>query len=417
MEQQSAKHTQSRWMSVTGQELSFDQAPSCLGRCASISSFEQLNQLGEGTYGVVYRARDVRSSKIVALKQVRILPEERQNGIPITALREISILRSLKHTNIINVLDVAVGERSLEEVYMVMEYAEQDLAVLIDEHKAIFGLSQVKCLFRQLLEGLEYLHRNDIIHRDVKIQNILLTSKGVLKLADFGMAREYSPRPLTPGVVTIWYRSPELLLGTKNYTPSVDMWSAGLILAELLLSTPCLPGETPIEQLSLIVKLIGSPAPEDMAALLAMGCPDFISWRRQSMPQGRADNLERRFLAETTKETVNVLAGLLRWDPGARWTASEALGKGRSKFADEADRWWREQPRETSRELLPTFPEVRNQKTEDEVRYKGQGAGIASRVKLGQDGEPVGEGDFGGYVFDFDGEGSVRRPAKRHRPR
>src|SRR5437667_2053493 len=112
------------------------------------------------------------------------------------------------------------------------------------------------------------------------------------------MAREYSPRPLTPGVVTIWYRSPELLLGTSHYTPSVDLWSAGLILAELLLCTPLLPGDTEVQQLALIVKLLGTPTPSSMAALSAMGCPDLSRWRREQLPQGRVDNLERRFLGE-----------------------------------------------------------------------------------------------------------------------
>ncbi|KAI9813238.1 MAG: Cyclin-dependent kinase 10 [Pycnora praestabilis] len=112
------------WTSVTGQSLNLDCPEGFLGKCSSIASFEKLNQLGEGSYGVVHRARELRTSQIVALKKVLILSEERQNGIPITALREISILRSLRNPNVINVVDVAVGER-LDEIYMVMEYAEQ----------------------------------------------------------------------------------------------------------------------------------------------------------------------------------------------------------------------------------------------------------------------------------------------------
>lgn len=230
----------------------------------------------------------------------------------------------------------------------------------MDELKVRFTLSQVKCLAQQLLEGLEYLHRNDIIHRDVKLQNILLTAKGVLKLADFGMSRPYSRRPLTPGVVTIWYRSPELLLGTRHYTPSVDLWSAGLIIGELLLNEPVLPGETPIQQLALIVKLIGTPARDDITALADMGCPELVRWQREAMPSGRADNLERRFRGVSSEGTVRFLAGLLRWYPRERWTASEALGKSRSRATADAVDWWRESPRAADRELLPTFPEVRN---------------------------------------------------------
>ena len=217
------------------------------------------------------------------------------------------------------------------------------------------------------------------------------------------MAREYSSRPLTPGVVTIWYRAPELLLGTKHYTPAVDLWSAGLVLAELLESTPCLPGETPIEQLSLIVKLLGSPTSDDLTALSNLGCPDLIKWRRESLSSGRADNIERRFLNQTTTETITSLRGLLRWDPRDRWTAAEALGHGRSRYAATAERWWHESPRATAKELLPTYPEVRN----SGAAIKDQD--ISERVSSSK-------GNEGGYVFDFGEQRAAIRPAKRHRP-
>ncbi|KAL9124609.1 MAG: hypothetical protein Q9217_006072 [Psora testacea] len=352
------------WMSITGKPID-------LGNQASfrVSSFERLNQLGEGTYGVVYRAKERSTSKVVALKQVRIPFEEHQNGVPITALREISILRSLKHTNIINVIDVAVGDRTLDDVYMVMEYVEQE--------------------------------------RDVKMQNILLTAKGVLKLADFGMARAYSPRPLTPGVVTIWYRAPEILLGTKYYTPAIDIWSAGLVLAELLLSAPCLTGETPIEQLSLIIKLLGSPTVDDLAALSGMGCPEMIQWRREGFASGRPDNIERKFRPNTSPETVVFLKGLLQWDPRARWTAVEALGSGRSRYSTIAERWWNESPRAIGKELLPTYPEIRNQ---------AEGHRLAEH---GKDKARVDEGtkssENGDYVFHFVDDISLRRPSKKPR--
>ena len=227
------------------------------------------------------------------------------------------------------------------------------------------------------------------------------------------MARAYTQRPLTPGVCTIWYRAPELLLGSKYYTPSVDLWSAGLVLAELLLSSPCLTGDTPIEQLSLIVKLLGSPTPGDLSALSAMGCPELIKWRRESLSSGRADNIERKFLAETSTETVNVLQGLLKWDPSTRWTAAETLGIGKTRYAAMSGKWWKESPRAVDKELLPTYPEVRNAENVP---------GIADRSKLKVEAEQgttkqAERNEVQGYVFDFGEPSTLQRPAKRPRAR
>ncbi len=227
------------------------------------------------------------------------------------------------------------------------------------------------------------------------------------------MARAYSVRPLTPGVVTIWYRAPELLLGTKYYTPAVDLWSAGCVLAELVASEPCLTGDTPMDQLSLIVKLLGSPTPDDLAALSAMGCPDLIRWRRESLAPGRANNLDRRFLEKSTAETVNLLRGLLSWHPQARWTAAEALGKGKSKIAALGERWWNESPRAVQKELIPTYPEIRNGAALKGLQHRGkENDREMSQASFG--GTKAKDGD---YVFDFEDERNVQRPSKRPRAR
>ena len=202
------------------------------------------------------------------------------------------------------------------------------------------------------------------------------------------------------------------MLGTKYYNLSVDLWSAGLVLAELLQSAPCLTGETPIEQLSLITRLLGSPSPDDLVALSAMGCPELIRWRREGLASGRADNLDRRFLANTSAETVSFLRGLLKWDPNTRWTAGEALGIGKSRFAASAEKWWKESPRAVDKSLLPTFPEVRNAEMVQSIANRGRSnvgtAGRAGMNKIAGNGE---------YVFDFGEESSLRRPAKRPRAR
>ncbi|RPA80464.1 cyclin-dependent kinase 10, isoform CRA_g [Ascobolus immersus RN42] len=349
----SEESSERKWMSITGEELpGLDHTHGFLGNCRDINEYEQLNALGEGTYGVVTRARDKQTSEIVALKQVRIFDESRPNGIPITALREISLLKSLRHENIVSVLNVAVGS-DLNDVYMVMEYVEQDLAHLIDNVKVIFSESEVKCLIKQLLKGVDHLHRNDIIHRDIKASNLLLNGRGILKLADFGMAREFSHRPLTPGVVTVWYRSPELLLNCVRYTPTVDIWSCGLILGELLLRHPLLPGDDEFDELDLITKLIG-PATDRVwpKRRLLPGLSGYNFPTASSAPQGvdgLGGNLERLF-RDYSENTIALLRACLSWDPERRPSAREALKHG----------YFTEEPRAKDPKFMPTFPEYRN---------------------------------------------------------
>uniref|UniRef100_A0A8C4HDN5 mitogen-activated protein kinase n=1 Tax=Dicentrarchus labrax TaxID=13489 RepID=A0A8C4HDN5_DICLA len=228
------------------------------GSCRSVREFEKLNRIGEGTYGIVYRARDTKSDEIVALKKVRM--DKEKDGIPISSLREITLLLRLRHPNIVELKEVVVGSQ-LESLFLVMSYCEQDLASLLENMQTPFSEAQVKCIVLQLLRGLEYLHHNFIIHRDLKVSNLLMTDKGCVKIADFGLARMYGipQQPMTPRVVTLWYRAPELLLGTKTQTTALDMWAVGCILAELLAHKPLLPGTSEIQQVDLIVQLLGTP--------------------------------------------------------------------------------------------------------------------------------------------------------------
>jgi len=173
--------------------------------CRSVDEFERLNKIDEGTYGVVYRARDKKTGEIVALKKVKM--EKEREGFPLTSLREINILLSFHHPSIVDVKEVVVGS-NLDSIFMVMEYMEHDLKGLMESMRQPFSQSEVKCLMLQLLEGTKYLHDNWVLHRDLKTSNLLLNNRGELKICDFGLARQYgSPlKPYTHLVVTLWYR-------------------------------------------------------------------------------------------------------------------------------------------------------------------------------------------------------------------
>ncbi|XP_058102222.1 cyclin-dependent kinase G-2 isoform X2 [Magnolia sinica] len=227
--------------------------------CRSVDEFERLNKIDEGTYGVVYRAKDKKTGEIVALKKVKM--EKEREGFPLTSLREINILLSFYHPSIVDVKEVVVGS-SLDSIFMVMEYMEHDLKGLMETMKQPFSQSEVKCLMLQLLEGVKYLHDNWVLHRDLKTSNLLLNNRGELKICDFGLSRQYgSPlKPYTHLVVTLWYRAPELLLGAKQYSTAIDMWSLGCIMAELLAKEPLFNGKTEFDQLDKIFRTLGTPS-------------------------------------------------------------------------------------------------------------------------------------------------------------
>ncbi|KAI9759669.1 MAG: Cyclin-dependent kinase 2 [Chaenotheca gracillima] len=321
-----------------------------------ISDFERLEDLGEGTDGVVFRARKKDTFEIVAIKHLNIQESaDHPEPIPNTVWREISLLKTLNHANIVNVIGVAANDDPSfdQEMYMVMEYVEQDLSSLIDGSGVQFRIGE-----DSFLKGLGICTARK---SDVKMSNLLLNSQGVLKIADFGMARDYvQGRAMTGGVVTIWYRSPELLLGAHNYTQSIDLWGAGLILAELLISEPLLQGERELEQLNLIVRLLGDPTKEDFQALSDMGCPELAPWTENAMEHRKAGDLKRRFPDPVTDETVDFLRHMLTWDPNARYTAIDALGGMANDCAEKAKKWWDELPRAIERADLPSYSELQS---------------------------------------------------------
>ena len=271
--------------------------------------------------------------------------EREKDGIPVSGLREISILLSCSHENIVLLKEIVVG-KSLESIFLVMEYCEQDLASLIDNMQTPFSESQVKCIFTQLLHGLKYLHANFIVHRDLKVSNLLMTDKGCLKIADFGLARLFGfpLRPMTPKVVTLWYRAPELLLNSPQQTTSIDMWSAGCILGELLAHQPLLPGKSEINQIELIIDLLGTPNDHIWPGFSSL--PMIQEFTLKSQPY---NNLKHKF-PEISAAGIRLLNVLFMYDPSKRASAEVCLQSS----------YFKEPPYPADPKLMPTFPHHRN---------------------------------------------------------
>ncbi|KAJ8449536.1 hypothetical protein Cgig2_005558 [Carnegiea gigantea] len=284
------------------------------------STFEKLDKIGQGTYSNVYKARDLVTGKIVALKKVRFDNLEPES-VKFMA-REILILHRLDHPNVIK-LQGLVTSRMSSSIYLVFDYMEHDLAGLSASlgRGAKFTEPQIKCFMKQLFSGLEHCHNNGILHRDIKGSNLLIDNEGILKIADFGLATFYDPnqkQPMTSRVVTLWYRPPELLLGATSYGVGVDLWSAGCIVAELLAGRPIMPGRTEVEQLHKIFKLCGSPS-EDY-------------WKKYKLPNAtlfKPQQPYKRCVLETFKDfpssSLPLIDALLSIDPEGRGTATDAL--------------------------------------------------------------------------------------------
>lgn len=280
-------------------------------------------QVGEGTYGKVYKARNSETGKMAALKRLRL--ESERDGVPITAIREVKLLQALRHPGIVSLREMMVETGS---IYMAFEYMDHDLAGILAHPDLTLTNGQKKYLFKQMLSGLAYLHHRGVLHRDIKGSNILIDNNGVVKIADFGLARTVDlSNPFahyTNRVITLWYRPPEILLGATVYSDGVDVWGLGCLLVELFTKRAIFQTQDEIAQLNAVFDIMGTPTCETWPELESM------PWYRLMMPSKDTPAKSNRFseLYSETLPTFNCLdlAGkMLSVNPKARISAQGAL--------------------------------------------------------------------------------------------
>ncbi|KAG7189131.1 hypothetical protein KM043_008699 [Ampulex compressa] len=294
--------------------------------------YQELSLIGNGAYGTVYKAKDLNSGQVVALKKVRVPLTE--DGLPTSTLREIATLKQLErfeHPHIVRLLDVCQGnylhlpsddgrserlDRGLT-LWLVFEHVERDLASYISScPRPGIPSHLVKQMSKEILRGVEFLHSHRIIHRDLKPQNLLVSREGRIKIADFGLAKTYDfEMRLTSVVVTQWYRAPEVLLGCSYATP-VDVWSVGCILAELSRLEPLFPGTSEGDQLDRIFQVIGTPSQREWPENVSLSWTAFP--HRQPKPLGA-------IIPDLDEQGLDLIKNMLMFDPHNRLTAAQAL--------------------------------------------------------------------------------------------
>ncbi|KAF2360990.1 Protein kinase domain [Trinorchestia longiramus] len=304
-------------------EMSPDQPLSRVNRRKSLAelgfgrmeTYTKLDKLGEGTYATVYKGKSLLTEKLVALKEIRL---EHEEGAPCTAIREVSLLKDLKHANIVTLHDIVHTEKSLT---LVFEYLDRDLKQYMDENgSAPLSLNNVKIFLFQLVRGLAYCHQRRVLHRDLKPQNLLINDLGELKLADFGLARAKSvpTKTYSNEVVTLWYRPPDVLLGSTHYSTQIDMWGVGCIMYEMISGRPLFPGATVDDELHLIFRTLGTPTEETWSGIESL--PEFNVYRNvhhageplitkaPRLGQDSALSLLKKFLLYEAKKRISAAA-------------------------------------------------------------------------------------------------------------
>ncbi|PON21201.1 CMGC/CDK protein kinase [Trichoderma gamsii] len=348
---------------------------SSLAPSRSVDHYDKLNDIEEGTYGFVARATELSTGRVVAIKRLKLEAAD-PNGLPVTGLREIQILKRCRHRNVVKLEEVVVGNdigRPDNSIFLVLEFVEHDLKSILDDMPEPFLSSEVKRLLLQLASGVSYLHENYILHRDLKTSNLLLSNRGLLKIADFGMARYVgeSPTPkLTQLVVTLWYRSPELLLGTRSYASPVDMWSVGCIFGELIAREPLLQGSNEVDQISKIFQLCGFPTDESWPSFRRLPNARSLRLPPKQQQQAATGSVIRAKFPSLTTAGASLLNSLLALDPDKRPSAKEML----------EHEYFRQDPKPKPESLFPTFPskagQERRRRHEPDAPVRGQAVAL-----------------------------------------
>lgn len=285
------------------------------GCCREISQYEKLELLGDGAYGKVYKVAHAGDHRIYAMKKTKINIQD--DGVPPTTLREISVLRALCHPHIIQLHNVIMTEKRL---YLLFEYMDSDIKCFFSNVMIPPPTKLVQTVISQVLKGLQYCHANRVLHRDLKPQNILIDSKLTVKLADFGLARlyQFSKQPYTQSTQTLWYRAPEVLMGSENYNSAADIWSIGCVLAEVLVGRPLFPSRSTVDQLHVIFRVLGTPDECSWPgiALLPGYSAEFPVWSRIPLPD---------LFPDESALCIDLLGKLLEVNPSKRPSAKEAL--------------------------------------------------------------------------------------------
>ena len=280
-----------------------------------LEKYTKVEKVGEGTYGVVYKCRVKDTNDFVALKKIRL--ENEDEGIPSTSIREISILKQLRHPNIVYLIDLIHGEKKL---YLVFEFMDHDLKKFLDINNGPLTPELVKSYLFQILLAVNFCHSKRILHRDLKPQNLLIDKDGIIKVADFGLARSFGIpiKTLTHEILTLWYRAPEILLGQKEYSTPVDMWSIGLIFYKMAHRKPLFAGDCEIDQIFKIFQMFGTPNEKTWPGITKL--PEF----KLTFPQFKGKGISA-YNRNIDSVGLDLLSKMIQLDPCKRISAKQAL--------------------------------------------------------------------------------------------